>query len=718
MIFFDSETTGKVGPTVLFQWAIDDGPVNMLHLWQRPKREYLQLIEMLVEHDVCAFNIAFDWFHVMMDYNVFRLMDDPDSPPTVSEYLMVQRRAVAQSLCVRPRSSLDLYLHAIKGPMQSLMVRDDIKIRKVPTPLADVLAAHLSESIDIDNIYFRRVGGKRWRVYPFTDRDTNKEDPNFKDVVLKWGAAAGLKPMVAHIFGIDVLDYPIPKHLMPNDDKKEWYPYHELTRWDRFIRPLVDYWATNKKALEYAQQDVEHLPRLYNHFGRPASGDDDSELAIAVACARMRGFSVDVEHAASLRDQAVELAASTPSSPSAVKVALMGVMTPMERLVLKNTSGKTLEAIARWDSPAGVLAKKIAQGRSAGAKARMLKKIVYAGAFHADYKIIGARSSRMSGTGGLNATGIEKEGETRACFPLHRPDEALDGGDFNAFEVTIADAVYQDPVLHEELRSGKKIHGLYGAQMFKRTYDDIMATKLMGSTGMYDRAKHGVFATMYFAMAQKLSITLGISLEEAEDGLQRWSRKYKKWQEAREATMRKFCSMRQERIGAKITWAEPADYAETKLGFRRYFTLQNRVCYALFLLGQRMPPEFKALGSFKVQRREGRIQTGLGASQTAIYSAAFQLQASNMRSAGNHEIQGLGGQITKRFQIRLWALQPRGIHPWRIQVMQVHDEVEACRSLTVDTTPVIQEALEWGRTVVPLLDIDWKTNVPHWGAIK
>jgi hypothetical protein len=598
------------------------------------------------------------------------------------------------------------------------MGRDDVRIRKVPTRIADALAAHLTSTVQIDAIFFQRVGGRKWRVYPHVDRETEKEVPEFKDVVLKFGGAAGLKPLVKHIFGIKVHDFPIPEHLRPDDEKKEWYPYADLVGWDKLLPSHVKFWFENEQALVYATEDVRHLQRLYNHWGRPAINDNNSKLAIAVACGRQRGFEVDLVHARELREKSLVLAASTPTSPGDVHAMLSAAMNPVERLALKNTSKETLRAISKWPTKAGELARNVSAARSSATKARMLKKVLKAKRLHADLKVLGAKSSRMAGRGGINVTGIEKEGETRECFRLARAGEFLDGGDFNAFEVTIADAKYEDPVLRAELQSGQKIHGLFGEQMYHKSYDDIMAQKLMGSEGLYDRAKHGVFASMYFAMAQKIAITMGITVEEAEEGLRRWESKYRRWAEARKRTFDRFCSMKQERIGAPVIWHEPDEYVETMLGYRRYFTLENAICRAVYELSHRMPPELRQMGvGYKVQRRADRVQTGLGATQSALYACAFSIQARNMRAAGNHEIQGTGAQVTKHFECKLWDEQPSGIHPWRIQVLQVHDELEACRT-DVDTRSVVDGCLIDMRKVIPLLSIDWKTDVPHWGAVK
>ena len=107
----------------------------------------------------------------------------------------------------------------------------------------------------------------------------------------------------------------------------------------------------------------------------------------------------------------------------------------------------------------------------AAKEVELYQKLILAGKFHASFNVIGALSSRMSGADGLNAQGIKHTKEVRKQFPLAWEDTAnfgeliqyvLCGGDFDAFEVTIADAVCDDEALRAELKQGKKIHALFG----------------------------------------------------------------------------------------------------------------------------------------------------------------------------------------------------------------------------------------------------------------
>ena len=80
----------------------------------------------------------------------------------------------------------------------------------------------------------------------------------------------------------------------------------------------------------------------------------------------------------------------------------------------------------------------------------------------------------MAGADGLNAQGIGHGKDLRSCFPLAF-DMTLSGGDFESFEVVLADAEYDDPALHEDLISGKKVHALLGQFFYPdMSYDEII----------------------------------------------------------------------------------------------------------------------------------------------------------------------------------------------------------------------------------------------------
>jgi len=341
-----------------------------------------------------------------------------------------------------------------------------------------------------------------------------------------------------------------------------------------------------------------------------------------------------------------------------------------------------------------------------------------AGRFHASFKVIGTLSSRMSGADGLNAQGIKRDKFVRSCFPLADGGLVLCGGDFAGFEVVLIDAVYGDPDLRLDLMSGKKIHALFGQYIFPHlTYDQIMKSKGAHDPwqDFYSRSKQGVFALAYGGEAFTLSNRVGVPEQAAADAYNKFIQKYKKFGEERKRYFDMFCSMRQPRgLGTKVEWAAPADYIASIFDFRRYFTLENQICEALFNLAESPPKEWLDL-KIKVVRRD-REQTACGAVRSALFGAAFAVQAGNMRAAGNHVIQSSGAQMTKFLQKRIWDLQPSGIYAWRVQPMNVHDEIMCPIEPTLipELDRVVETFITEYKEKVPLLEIDWSNRIASW----
>jgi hypothetical protein len=701
--FLDTESVGLVGPTVLIQYAVDDGPVRVHEPWRRPVRDTLWLIERFVESDaVCGFNLVFDWFHLQRLYCIFRLLP-LDVPPTVEGWLSVERAAV-NGPCVKPRSALDLMLHARRGPMQSLMDRDDIHVRRVPSVLAALLARELRSRIVLDGIYFsRRRDGYEWQVVE------DEDDSDFPDVVLRFGASTGLKPLARHLLGAETIDFPIPDELMPEEDG--WNPFGR--GWVPLIFEHVAWWVTNEEARRYAVQDVDLLRRLWEHFGRPEPGDVDSILACLVGSCRWRGWAVDQPRLEAIREAAAARKLAAPRSPGEVMAGLRERLSPIEALALEDTTSATLAEVASWDGPAADFARSVTAARSAEKEEDACSKLLTVGRAHFDFKVIGALSGRMSGAGGLSAHGIpsqKKGSQMRSGFTMADGETGvLDGGDFDAFEVTLAAAAYGDEQLTEDLHLGKKIHALYGSSMFGLDYDEVK-----GDPDKYSRSKNAFFATIYGAQEPKIAATLGLSVEDVAEGTARMVERYPGVGRARAKVADSFCSMRQPSgIGTAVEWHDPAEYIESLFGFRRWFTLENKLCRALFDLAQDPPSDFRVFSRIKVSRRAGRVQTPGGAAQSALYAAAFNIQARAMRAAANHVIQSSGAQITKALQVRLWGFQPAGVHPWRITLMNVHDEILACHGGLV-LGDAVGEVVESYRPAVPLIKMAWKSGLKNW----
>ena len=558
--------------------------------------------------------------------------------------------------------------------------------------------------------------------------------------------------------------------------------------WPDYIKLHIIHWGYNELARKYASDDIVYTRGLFNHFNLNETnmGDVDSELAIMVACVRWRGYRVDLEGIKELKKKAINKRYITssviqdkrllPTDAKAVKRYIMAVCDENEKLAIQQSDTKkvTLEELARgvdwqlpcteciefkqiWgvkqdkcdkcggkefiNHPACIRAKEILESRKAGKEEELYDKLLAAGRLHASLKVIGTLSGRMSGADGLNVQAVKNTFDVKSVFLFGWPNEVLCGGDFEGFEVTIAEAEYNDPELRKDLTTcescneqmifdkekvdyicpvchsnkGKKIHALFGTFCFPPlTYDEIKASEKT-ENDLYTKSKQAVFLMIYGGDAGTMQTRLGIPLEAAEDANRKFNRKYKGVGRAQEKIINFFQSMRQPGgRGTKVEWHEPADYIETMYGFRRYFTLENMICKALYTLANNMPRAMKEI-KIKVTRTD-RMQTAGGAACSAIYSAAFNVQGHNKRAATNHVIQGTGAKATKLVQKAIWDIQPSGEHTWRVQPLNIHD------SILTPTAPEYVEAVEKAvkksveeiRPLIPLIKMPWENYLINW----
>ena len=764
MYFIDTETCGLHGLAVLLQYAENDGPVVVHDIWNRRVSETLALIEKIADNDVVGFNLAFDWFHLCKIYTIWKLLPPDWIPADYTHEIALKEPEGRFGLCLKPKSALDLMLHARKGQFQSLMARDDIRIRRVPSLLAYQLADELGKRVPLDDIYFAKRKDQtapQWQVYDI--KKGNEINPDFKDVVLRFAASGALKTLAQYCGLVEsegtkgIIKYheievprkwwptergyaPCALLLAPNYKETGWY-YRGERLWPEVILMHISHWRNNVKAREYASNDIIYTRGLYNYFKRPPLGDDDSVLACMVGAVRWRGYKVDLEAIKTLRTRAVMLAATVPTSPAAVREYICETMDTTEQVALAASTKRTvLEAIERWmidckcagegqcatchgkgeiKHPAAIRATEVLDARKSLKEIEIYDKILLAGRFHASFVVIGTLSSRMAGSDGLNPQGIKHTKDVRAAFTLADNGFNLCGGDFKSFEVSIADAEFNDPTLRSELLNGKKIHALFGMELFPgTTYEEILKSEGT-SDDKYDKGKKGIFAMIYGGDENTLVTRLGIILEAAQAAYARFIRRHPMIGVARKAVFDAFCSMRQPNgIGSKVEWTDPAPYVESFLGFKRFFTIENRICKTLFELAQNVPPTWRAL-KLKVQRRD-RIQTAGGAAQSALYGAAFGIQAGNMRAALNHKIQSPGATITKAIQRTVWNIQPHGAHDWVVIPMNVHDEI-MCPTKVGHEKEVeqrVQERVKSFTPKVPLLRIDWWSGLDSWADKK
>jgi hypothetical protein len=143
--------------------------------------------------------------------------------------------------------------------------------------------------------------------------------------------------------------------------------------------------------------------------------------------------------------------------------------------------------------------------------------------------------------------------------------------------------------------------------------------------------------------------------------------------------------------------------------------LENKICKALFTLAQHLPENWLALEDTIVRSGDREQRIG-GAVCSALYGAAFQLQAGNKRAANNHLIQSPGAQITKAMQRKIWDHQPAGVNGWVVAPFNVHDEVLVVTHPDyVDAvSETVKEVVESYRHLVPLIGLEWDKKKLNW----
>lgn len=522
MIFFDTETCGLHGVAVTLQYAINNGEIEVYHLWKTKVGETLKFLRLVAEHKggVVGFNLTFDWFHLQKIYNIFEELEKEYGPECIPEkYIYEAARLERKSMkgkCLKPVSALDLMLHARKGPYQSTLERSPIVIKKVPDVLAQPLANELHKRIPLNELYFKRRKKKLdnyWQVEDCKELDGTVKK-GFKNIILRFSPSTALKALAIDLLKIPkeevikFVDVEVNPKLRPKElgwapfaEALEEYPNYYHT-WPAKLQYHIDHWYNNTMAIKYAKDDVHYTRLIYEAFDKPEMGDVDSILACAVGSNRFRGFKVSTQKMETLRTEAIKRQKSAPLAPSRVKKWLHPVMDPMEIAVTRNsTAKKHLTEISTWTTceecsgtgcnlckhlddkgdrvtnegmhhPAALRAIKVLDARKAGKERELYDKIIQAKRLHASFKVIGALSGRMSGADKLNPQGIKRTNEVRSCFDLADDDHVLCGGDFESFEVCIAVAVYKDPQLEKDLAEYDICVECVGKGVVKKTKKD------------------------------------------------------------------------------------------------------------------------------------------------------------------------------------------------------------------------------------------------------
>ncbi len=133
-------------------------------------------------------------------------------------------------------------------------------------------------------------------------------------------------------------------------------------------------------------------------------------------------------------------------------------------------------------------------------------------------------------------------------------------------------------------------------------------------------------------------------------------------------------------------------------------------------------PELKPLLTRRVVRSEKKGQQSVASAiASALYGGIFTVQGKILRAALNHLIQSAGRTCTLRVQKRIWdEVQPVGILPFEVKLMSVHDEIATVspRRNCAKITAAVQAEMADLTETIPLLSLDWGTDVGSWYGVK
>lgn len=695
----DTESIGFMGPVVLIQTGFKGEEPDLWNVWQEPINKTLSLIDEISKNDVLLYNASFDSFKLHQLYNTLLTFPDKNIPPDPENYFALEKFSFQKPYSIKPPSVLDYYLILLKYFFPDITNRKPIEIRRVPIQASDFLFREL-EKLQLHPLLFKKFKNKtsRWDVEP--------DDDNFVNFKLSFKPSLALKAVIKHLFNLDTKSINIPPTMQPKEN--EWDPYgHD---WRPFFKYHCNWWYDNSYARQYASEDIQYLDLLEDWINaqREITFDQDSELAWMVGAVRFKGYPIDMEQLESLLTEIQIKRKKVPISPVQSIKYLKEAAPPILAATITNSSEATLRTLAEFEGELGERAKNVIETRELDKQTDLLQKLQLVGRFHPDFNVCGTKSNRMSGRGGINPQGINKDPAIRECFLFKSGDETLCGGDFDGQEVTIFDAIVNDEALRSKLLAGIKIHTIMAQYLFetdKPTPEE------------YYTGKQCVFALIYGAEENKLSQVSGLSVEKIREVMSRIKKEIPGFGRALEEMKPLYAPASQNPESQQITWLEPKEEIGSMFGYTRSFRLDIYFARHFFNLaskGLRQP--LQNLSARVV--RKNKEQSVMGATQSALYASMFNILSSMLRVANNHRIQATGAGVTKTLQYNIWQLQPTGISPFVVAPFNVHDEVITPTTIPEKVNQVVEETIMELRKKIPLLKINWKTGVENWAEIK
>lgn len=765
--YFDTETLGLYGPPAIIQYAFDDEDPIMYNPWLESAGKTRDLIRRIVASRAVAHNITFDWQKLHGLWAGLTDFADNEGPITDIDRYVRSEFIHRSHACLKPAAAVCTLLVCQKELGGSALAAKQIRVRKVPAHAADLLCGLLNSKTDLPAILFARQKTKRepWTV------GENDEGMGWKDIVLNFAPSNGLKEVSRYVLGVQdtqKIGAEVLPPVMP--DEIGYCPYvhvlaqrmecHDMKLWPELLKDHIDFWNNDPSAVRYALDDITLLRNLDVHLGKRDT-DFDSEIACQVASCRMAGFAIDTDKLSvelSKSKQVVSTRKVNVDSPNQVREFLAETLDPLEQEVIMHGCDKgVLKSIIKeyvatereyccgegcgycdgkgWIEP-GLLpvaqrADHILTIRKHKKRMQLYSKLDLAGSAYPSFRVIGAKSGRMSGADGLNYHGIDGSKEIREVFTLAEGDWVVSGGDMNSQELAIAAAVMKDESLGDVLRDNKKLHAIFAASASGLPYEQIMQyadDKTRIESKLYAQGKVCAYSIMYGASAFNVSQTMNCTIEEAQQYIDGFFDRFPHMAETRKLVNRKFTVLTSDENNRMVLRQPEQNYIESAFGFRRSFQTELDVMFCIRDAMQEINvwrnerPELASILNQAVVRKEKKgVQKTAGALSSSLYACIFSLQGKILRAAMNHLIQSAGRTCTLRVQKRIWdEVQPQGINPFEVKLMSIHDElatVSPRRNCEKITYAVKDEMAKLTETV-PLLSLDWATDVGSWYGVK
>lgn len=762
--YIDTETLGLYGPAAILQYAFDDDEPTLYNPWLEPVGKTRVLLRRIASCRVVAHNLTFDWQKIHSLWaGLADFADDAIPIEDIPRYVRSEF-IYRGSECLKPPAAVCTLLLCQKELGGTALAAKEIRVRQVPTSAAELLCQTLEQFTDLPPILFakRREGG--WHV------SESDRGPGWSDVVLKFAPSNGLKPVARLVLGVEetqsigeeVLPPVMPfelgycpfAYVLKDQDYIKSNP--DMHLWPDLVDDHVYFWNNDERAIKYALDDIILLRKLDNHLGKRDS-DFDGELACQVASCRMAGFTIDkdaLSRALASSQAVLDTAQINVDAHLQVREWIGSALDDLEGEIIDEGCNKaTLKRLVAdmvvakrelcckhgcercggsgWlepgPMPVAIRAAHVLEVRKHKKRKQLFDKLAIAGGAYPSFRVIGTKSGRMSGADGLNYHGIDGSRDIREIFTLAGKGEVVSGGDMNSQELAIAAAVMGDENLAKDIETGRSLHGEFAATILNCPYEQIMAgkdDKASEEGQAYAKAKVCVYAMLYGAAAFNVRMTLNCTEEEAQSKIDRFFERYPYMKSTRKYVTESLQCLSSE--GARIHVSRPERTSiESLFGYSRSFEIEMSVIRTIVDCMEyiRASSEwgFATWKRERVIRKKGKEQTVMGACLSALYGAAFSLQGKVQRAALNHLIQSAGRTCTLRVQKRIWDdVQPVGIQPFYVKLISVHDEIVTVSK--PEHTAAIERAVSAEMNAltesVPLLSLDWATNVGSWYGVK